>query len=336
MIPVNASLWQTESWQQQLRNLIREPAELLRRLQLDAAEEPGLAAALKQFPLRVPEAFVAKMERGNWRDPLLLQVLPQGREALPQAGYHNDPLEEAAANPVPGLIHKYASRVLLITTPACAIHCRYCFRRHFPYQENSPGLQQSQQALDYIASQPSIHEVILSGGDPLSLPDHYLGQLVQRLAAIEHLDTLRIHSRLPLVLPARVTEALVAQLSSSRLQVVMVIHCNHANEMDEFTLAAMARLRRAGIQLLNQSVLLAGVNDSAPALIALSRKLFGQGVLPYYLHLLDKVEGAAHFDVDEPTAVALVRGMQQQLPGYLLPRLVRELPGAQSKVAIAL
>lgn len=336
MIPVNASIWQTETWQQQMRHLIRDPQELMRRLELKSEAEPELAAALKQFPLRVPEAFVAKMAKGNWQDPLLLQVLPQSQEALPQPGYSDDPLEEKTANPVPGLIHKYPSRVLLITSPACAINCRYCFRRSFPYQDNIPGQQDWQHAIDYIAQRPDVSEVILSGGDPLVANDRALQQLIERLAQIPQLTTLRLHTRLPLVMPARITPELVDILTATRLQTVMVVHCNHANELDDATASAFRLLTRNGVSLLNQSVLLANINDNAAALGSLMRKLFGQNVLPYYIHLLDKVTGAAHFEVSEARGIELLTALRASLPGYLVPRLVREEPGKTSKTPIAL
>ncbi|GAB3382897.1 EF-P beta-lysylation protein EpmB [Spongiibacter taiwanensis] len=336
MIPVKDALWQTENWQQQMRNVIREPEELMARLGLDPCREPALAEALKLFPLRVPEAFVAKMTRGDWRDPLLLQVMPSGAETVTTPGFSDDPLEERSANPVPGLIHKYRSRALLITTPSCAINCRYCFRRSFPYQENSPARRDWHAALNYIAQRSELHEVILSGGDPLVAKDQTLAELIKQIAAIEHITTLRIHTRLPLVMPARVTAELIDTLCATRLQTVVVVHCNHPNELDTETELAFSRLRAAGVTLLNQSVLLAGINDTAEVQVALQKKLFSQGVLPYYLHLLDRVQGAAHFQASEASGIALIKAMRATLPGYLVPRLVRELPGEDSKTPIAI
>ena len=336
MIPLKDTFWQTESWQQQMSGMIRDPNLLLKRLQLNPNEHPDAAAAMRQFPLRVPEAFVAKMAVGDWNDPLLLQVLPLAQESQEQVGYVNDPLEEANANPTPGLIHKYHGRVLLITSPACAIHCRYCFRRNFPYEANNPSQRDWQQALNYIADRPEITEVILSGGDPLSAPDEYLHKLITKIAAIKHVDTLRIHTRLPLVLPARITPELVKVLSDHRLRIVMVVHCNHANEIDVHTATALAALHHAGITLLNQSVLLKGVNNDVDTLVNLSRRLFEVQVMPYYLHLLDKVRGAAHFDVNDVQAQTLMNGILAKLPGYLVPRLVIEEPSASSKRPLAL
>ncbi|MAY38957.1 MULTISPECIES: EF-P beta-lysylation protein EpmB [Spongiibacter] len=336
MIPLNAPYWQTADWQEQYRSMIRDPQQLFERLQLNPEERPDLSAALRSFPLRVTEAFVAKMQVGDWEDPLLLQILPQQAEVDVTPGYSDDPLDEASANPIPGLIHKYHGRVLLITSPACAVHCRYCFRRNFPYNDNRPSLADWQQAIDYIASHPEISEVILSGGDPLSLPDDYLASLRDRLAAIDHVTTLRLHTRMPLVLPARITETLLDSLEHPRLQTVIVIHSNHTNELDSHSEAALLALKHRGFTLLNQSVLLLGINDNADTLSALSRRLFACGVLPYYLHVLDKVNGASHFERSDEDAVALAEAMLARLPGYLVPKLVREEPGALSKRPLAL
>ena len=336
MIPLNDTVWQTKSWQQQMRGMIRDPEQLFQRLQLDPSEQPDIAAAMRQFPLRVPEAFVAKMAIGDWRDPLLLQVLPLATESQEQPGFINDPLDEINANPAPGLIHKYHGRVLLITSPSCAIHCRYCFRRNFPYDDNNPSQQDWQKTLGYIQERPDISEVILSGGDPLSAPDDYLEKLIHKIAAIPHVKTLRIHTRLPLVLPARITPELTKVLSNHRLKTVMVIHCNHANEIDTHTAGALDILQKADITLLNQSVLLKEINDNVDTLVNLSERLFDAKVMPYYLHLLDKVRGAAHFDVTEVKAQALMEGILTKLPGYLVPRLVLEDPKASSKRPLAL
>ena len=336
MIPLITTLWQAESWQRQMQQMIRDPEQLFSRLCLDINDRPDLAAALQQFPLRVTEAFIAKMQPGDWNDPLLLQVLPQAQETDLQPGFVNDPLAELDANPIPGLIHKYHGRVLLITSSACAIHCRYCFRRNFPYSDNNPSQKDWQQALNYIAGHPEIHEVILSGGDPLAASDDYLEKLICRIADIPHVDTLRIHTRLPLVLPARITSDLLTVLTRHRLRTVMVIHCNHPNELDHASADALQALGEAKILLLNQTVLLKDINNSAEILIKLSRRLFANGVMPYYLHILDKVRGASHFDISESTAQALMREVLASLPGYLVPRLVREDPHASSKRPLAL
>ncbi len=342
MIPVNTPIWQSEAhwqqqdWQTQLSGMIRDPEQLFQRLNLNPADQPEFSAALKQFPLRVTEAFVAKMQPGNWQDPLLLQILPRWEEQLEQTGYSSDPLQEVHSNPTPGLIHKYQGRVLLIVGSACAVNCRYCFRRSFPYEDNKPSQSQWQQALDYIAARPEIHEVILSGGDPLAVSNSYLAKLLARIADIPHVETLRIHTRLPLVLPARVDDQLIETLTQCRLKAVMVIHCNHPNELDQTSLIALKKLKRAEIELLNQSVLLHSINDNVTVLKALSQRLFQSGVLPYYLHLLDRVTGASHFDVEEATALKLIADLRLSLPGYLVPRLVREKAGEGSKTPIGL
>lgn len=339
MTPHTDLIWQTKShetldWQQGLKEVVRNPDELFELLQLNAEDIPIRLAACKDFALKVPRGFVTKMEVGNWNDPLLQQVLPQGAELAEQPGFINDPLQEVRSNPQPGLIHKYQGRVLLIVSGGCAINCRYCFRRHFPYGDNNPSRQQWQESLNYIAEDDSIHEVILSGGDPLVASDKQLAELIQLIEAIPHVQTLRIHSRLPLVIPERITSAFTNILSSSRLKSVFVIHCNHANELDGKVEQALLKLQSVGCTLLNQSVLLAGINDNSAVLKALSEKLFKYGVLPYYLHMLDKVRGAAHFDVTEDAAIEIVEQLRISLPGYLVPKLVRESPDAGSKVPI--
>jgi EF-P beta-lysylation protein EpmB len=336
MIPLNAPHWQTTDWQQQYRDMIRSPEQLWQRLALDPGDRPDIQTALADFPLRVTEAFVAKMQPGDWNDPLLLQILPQAQELNEQPGYSNDPLQEAASNPVPGLIHKYRGRVLMVTTPACAVHCRYCFRRAFPYNDNRASQDDWRAALDYISAHPEINEVILSGGDPLSAPDDYLHQLVDRLAALPQINTLRLHTRLPLVLPARITHGLIDALTRPQLHTVIVVHANHPNEVDSDTVTALLELKRAGFTLFNQSVLLKGVNDCAKTLTSLSKQLFDCGVLPYYLHVLDKVNGAGHFHVDDAKAQQIMQQLLASLPGYLVPRLVREEPGQRSKTPLAL
>ncbi len=335
MIPASTRQQNAPAWQRELGRAMRDPAELLARLDLDASSWcgalPGARAAASDFPLRVPHSYVDRMRRGDPHDPLLAQVLPTGAERDAVDGFGPDPVGDQSAMMRPGVLHKYHGRVLLVTTGACAVHCRYCFRREFPYAEANPRPGQWREALDYIAADPTIEEVILSGGDPLSLPDETLADLVERIAAIEHVTTLRLHTRLPVVLPARVDGALCAWLRATRLQTVVVVHANHANELDTDFRAAMRALIDTGVWLLNQSVLLRGVNDSAAALEALSRRLFACGVLPYYLHQLDPVRGAAHFDVPEDTAQHLLAEMAGRVPGYLVPRLVREEPGQPGK-----
>lgn len=315
-------------WQHQLAEAVTDAKELLELLQLDPQLLPAAKQASDLFKLRVPRGFVAKMQPGNPNDPLLRQVLPLAAELKITAGFSLDPLAEQQANKLPGLLHKYHGRVLLVVAGACAINCRYCFRRHFPYQNNFKGMAA---ALDYIAADPSIEEVIYSGGDPLLATDEFLTQLTDKLAAIAHVKRLRVHTRLPIVLPTRITESCLDWLTASRLKPVMVLHCNHANEIDAEVQAALAQLQSRQITLLNQAVLLKGVNDSLTTLVALSQKLFTSGVMPYYLHQLDKVQGAAHFAVSATRAQELYAGMRARLPGYLVPKLACELPGAASK-----
>lgn len=325
------------AWQRELAAGVASVGELLALLGLPASaagEAVGAARAAADFPLRVPRGFVARMRPGDPRDPLLLQVLAGAAEVEPVAGWGPDPLAEAAAQPVPGVLHKYHGRALLVVTGACAVHCRYCFRRHFPYGERGLTRSAEARAHAWLAGEPTVAEAILSGGDPLTLPDRRLAELAARLAEIPHLERLRVHTRLPIVLPERVDDALLAWLTGTRLAPVVVVHANHAREIDPAVAAALGRLRTAGVPVLNQAVLLAGVNDSPEALADLSEALFAAGALPYYLHLLDPVAGAAHFDVPEERALALHALLAARLPGYLVPRLVREVPGAAGKVAV--
>ncbi|HEY5602524.1 MAG TPA: EF-P beta-lysylation protein EpmB, partial [Gammaproteobacteria bacterium] len=321
-------------WKNQLAQAVRDPAELIRLLELPASLLPLAKKAAELFPLRVPHSYLNRIKKGDPEDPLLRQILPLGEEILPVAGYHNDPVGDLAAQKTPGLLHKYQGRVLLITTGACGIHCRYCFRRNFPYAASNPLQDNWAQALDYIRNDPGINEVILSGGDPLSLPDHRLSALIADLESISPLTTLRIHTRLPVVVPQRVTNEMVHWATATRLKTVLVLHINHANEIDHAVRNAMARLKHAGLTLLNQSVLLKGVNDSVQSLQQLSHALFGAHILPYYLHQLDKVSGAAHFAVPDDTAIELMTMLRGVLPGYLLPRLVREIAGEGSKLPL--
>jgi len=334
MITRSDPLQNPPQWQKELAAAIRDPETLYRALDLDPSRLPEHLSAHQQFRLLVPHAYLAKMKKGDLNDPLLLQVLPQKIEMQKSAGFLNDPVGDLAATAIPGLLHKYHGRVLLITTGACAIHCRYCFRRHFPYNESSASSQEWQAALEYLQAHSNIHEVILSGGDPLTLSDKKLAHLSQKLDDIPHLSTLRIHTRLPLVLPSRINAELIKWLSSSRLRIVVVLHSNHANEIDTDVQQACKQLQQIGVTLLNQSVLLRGVNDSASSLTQLSHALFKIGVLPYYLHLLDHVQGSAHYDCSEEQAQHLMQQMQTQLPGYLVPKLVREEAGKQFKTPI--
>lgn len=319
-------------WQRVLAQGFSSATELLDFLQLPTTLASHLAE--KQFKTRVPRGFAARMQPGNAHDPLLLQVLATGKELEEHAGFSQDPLQEKSANPVQGLIHKYHGRVLLTLTGACAINCRYCFRRHFPYTENNPRRDGWRSVIHYIAQDPTITEVILSGGDPLLAKDRDLDTLFSQLSTISHLQVLRIHTRIPIVLPERIDAGLLALLTASPLQKVVVLHSNHAQELNNEVKQACSRLTQAGCTLLNQSVLLAGVNDDANILSALSHRLLTCGVLPYYLHVLDKVEGAAHFDLPLTRAKQIYKTLQGLLPGYLLPRLTREIAGENSKTLI--
>jgi EF-P beta-lysylation protein EpmB len=274
------------------------------------------------------------MERGNPYDPLLAQVLPVAAEMHNTAGYSNDPLDESNHNPVPGIVHKYGNRLLLIVSPNCAINCRYCFRRHFPYSDNRQSKTQWHQALKYISGKPEINEVIYSGGDPLAANDKFLGWLTEQIAAIPHIKRLRIHSRLPVVIPSRINQQFFDWATTTRLKPIMVLHINHGNEIDQALKASIDQCIDHGITMLNQTVLLKGINDNAATLTALSEKLFDCGVMPYYLHLLDPVAGASHFDIDVERAKQIYALLQADLPGFLVPKLVVEIAGKSNKTLI--
>jgi EF-P beta-lysylation protein EpmB len=334
MIQSSAPYWQGDTWKKALADAIKSPLELFETLRLPPHYLEAAIEVANVFPLRVTHSFVSRMRPGDIHDPLLLQVLPLTLENKVTAGYSTDPVGDLAASKTPGLIHKYFGRVLLVTTGACAIHCRYCFRRHFPYNHANPAANEWQDALRYLAADTSVSEVILSGGDPLSLSDQKLIQLLKHLEKIPHVTTLRLHSRLPIVLPQRINAPFVAQLTASRLQIVMVVHTNHKNEINAEVATALDILRHHDIPLLNQSVLLRKINDNVADLTDLSKTLFAHGVLPYYLHTLDAVQGAAHFEVTKQRTRIIYNELSKQLPGYLLPKLVQELPGAQYKVPV--
>lgn len=336
MITKNGPLRQPAPWQQQMADAISDPAELLRLLNLPPQLLPAATAAAALFPLRVPRPYLQRIRPGDPNDPLLLQVLPLHAEQLSQPGWNDDPVGDLDAMRVPGLLHKYHGRVLLMTTGACAVHCRYCFRRHYPYADGQLSHSAQRSAIDTIRDDPSISEVILSGGDPLSLSDRRLAALVAELEGIAHLKRLRIHTRQPIVLPQRVDRQLTDWISHCHFPVVVVLHCNHPRELDQAVTDAISRLAASGAQLLNQSVLLRAVNDDAETLCQLNEQLFAAGVLPYYLHLMDKVSGASHFDVHRDQAIALHQTLTQRLPGYLVPKLVSEQPGEPSKTAVYL
>ena len=325
-----------EDWLHQLADVITDPNELLQLLALQ--HHPELVSghdARRLFALRVPRAFAARMRKGDPQDPLLLQVITSQQEFVDAPGYSTDPLDEQSSV-VPGLLHKYRNRALLLVKGGCAVNCRYCFRRHFPYSDNQGNKRNWQQALEYIRQQPELDEIIFSGGDPLMAKDHELDWLIGELEQIPHIRRLRIHTRLPVVIPKRITETLCQRLSQSRLQTLMVTHINHAQEIDDDLRHAMQRLKRAGVTLLNQSVLLRGINDHAVTLATLSNALFDAGILPYYLHVLDKVQGAAHFYVDDERARGIMRELLSRVSGYMVPKLAREIGGEPSKTPLDL
>lgn len=330
MIPSSTAPLKTETWQRELASAIRTPRELLQHLALSTHPIADEVAIDRAFPMRVPRYFASLMRRGDPADPLLAQVLSRRAEHTSVHGFGRDPVGDLAATRSDGLLQKYPGRALLMTTGACAVHCRYCFRRHFPYAEQTPGADW-QAAAARLQAMREVHELILSGGDPLTLSDHRLGTLLSALSAVRHLRRLRIHTRMPVVLPSRITTSLLAAFQGVTTPLVWVIHANHPNEITPALAKAVSRLRATGATVLNQSVLLKSVNDDADTLARLSESLFDIGVLPYYLHLLDPVAGAAHFDIAEWRAGVLNRELRARLPGYLVPRMVREAPGESAK-----
>ena len=322
--------WESDIWRSELSQALRTSEALLAFVgvdHMDTLEAPD-------FPVMVPRGFASRMAYGDPHDPLLNQVLGRPEESVDVAGFVKDPLQETAhgVSVTPALLQKYQHRALLIATTGCAVNCRYCFRRHFPYHSHRPAV--SKEALAAIENNSSLSEIILSGGDPLLLDDTAMAKLCGQLANMAHIKRLRIHSRIPIVLPERITQRLLQVLETCRLPTVLVVHANHANELDASTARAFAALKSAGVWLLNQSVLLKDINDTPQAQIALAEALFAQGVMPYYLHMPDKVAGTHHFYVEDQQALQLHREMQAHLPGYLVPKLVREVPGAAAKTAL--
>lgn len=325
---------QQVSSQKILDNQFNDTDSILEAIETDLPETFISQTSIKSFPVRAPVAFVKRIKKGDPDDPLLKQILPVKEEENVVEGYTTDPLAELKTEVVPGLLHKYYGRALMVVTGACAIHCRYCFRRHFPYSESNPKPNHWQQALDYLEKDKSISEIILSGGDPLTLSDKKLSALIMKLSRIEHLERVRIHTRIPIVMPTRISNTLLSKITGTRLQIVFVVHVNHSNELDGDVEKAIKQITVNNITIFNQSVLLKGVNDTVNALSELSIRLFSIGIIPYYLHMLDPVAGAAHFKVDISTARSIMKELHKILPGYLVPRLVSEIAGAQYKIPV--
>ena len=331
-LDTDAVLTGSDSWRTLVRTAIRDPAQLIERLGLPLALLDGIDTPHHQFRTFVPLPFLNRMVPGDSRDPLLLQVLPRKEEAASVAGFHDDAVGDLASELTPGLIQKYEGRALLIACGVCAVHCRYCFRRHFPYQSQRPvSIDQLNHALDSIRRDESIEEIILSGGDPLMMVDDKLAELIQLIESIQHIRRLRIHTRLPVVVPQRVTTSLLQILKSTRLATFLVLHVNHPQEIDDSVRKAAGQLNECQLTLLNQSVLLSGINDDLETLVELSKQLIEMNCLPYYLHQLDRVNGAAHFEVDQQVGEKFVDEMRNRLPGYAVPRFVRETAGHASK-----
>jgi len=322
------------TWRHALAKAVRDPAELIERLQLPAALREPANRAAELFPLLVPESYLARMQPGNPRDPLLLQVLPLDEETRSVPGFTADALDESAFRLAPGLLQKYAGRALLIATGTCAVHCRYCFRRHYSYGEEPRRWDDWEPALQAIAEDTSLREIILSGGDPLMLSDRRLSRLCRALDEQPHLQRLRLHSRLPIVLPERITPALLEGLRGLRMQPIIVVHANHPHEIVADCADALRMLVDSRVMVLNQAVLLRGINDDADVLAELSERLVNLGVIPYYLHQLDRVSGTAHFEVSEEVGRELIHRLRRRLPGYAVPQYVREIPGEEYKVPL--
>ena len=323
-----------EYWLQQVANAVTDLDELLQILCLEKNMLLHRGRDAKHlFSLRVPHQFISLMKKGDPNDPLLLQVITSYQEFDTSPEYSTDPLGEQN-NAIPGLLHKYNNRALLIVKGGCAVNCRYCFRRHFPYQSNQGGRKNWEKAVDYISMHPNLDEVILSGGDPLMAKDRELQWLVEKIESVPHVKRLRIHSRLPIVIPDRITKELCQSLERSRLQIILVTHINHPQEISKALCDGIGRLRSAKVLILNQSVLLRNINDSIATLAELSNSLFDAGILPYYLHMLDRVKGSKHFFVPDGEACSLMKGLLARLSGYMVPKLVREVAGELSKIPI--
>ncbi|MFC4700469.1 EF-P beta-lysylation protein EpmB [Glaciecola siphonariae] len=322
-------------WQKELARAFTTPESLLAYLQIDADKYRSHFSARDLFVMRVPRPFADLMNAGDWHDPLLAQVMPREQEFFSPPGYSTDPLDEQS-NTTPGILHKYLNRALLIVKGGCAVNCRYCFRRHFPYQENAVSKQKWLEVMAYIERDKNLDEIIFSGGDPLMAKDSHLKWLAEQISKIKHIKRIRIHTRLPVVIPSRINTEFLDWFGSLGQQKIMVLHINHANEVGAGLIEACAKLKKAGVTLLNQAVLLRDINHTSEAQIALNEAVFSAGILPYYLHLLDKVQGAAHFDVGEEEAKVMMADVIKRQPGYLVPKLVREIAGQPGKTPIDL
>ena len=318
-----------------MKRAIRNSTDLCSALNLDINEVKLSVDGESQFPVFVPLEFLRRMNRNDANDPLLLQVLPRTEESVVDPNFEFDPVGDSKVENAPGLLHKYVGRVLLILSGVCGVHCRYCFRRHYPYSLAPKSIERRLPALEYIQNDQSIHEVILSGGDPLTVVDEHLAQLVDRLDAIPHVRRLRIHTRLPVVIPQRVDQSLCDWLEATRLSKWIVLHINHAQELDASLVQAISRLQKTGALVLNQAVLLRGINDSVSQLESLCESLVDLGVMPYYLHQLDRVSGATHFEVERSRGLAIMAELAKRLPGYAIPKYVAEIAGEASKTAVA-
>ena len=322
------------SWSRELAEAVRDVATLCELLGLSEGQTQEFCEASANFPVLVPRSFLERMEPGNPSDPLLLQIVPRNSEFLDVPGFGNDPVGEKDARIAPGLLQKYAGRALLVTTSSCAVHCRYCFRREYPYHEGPRTLDEFEPALEAIRADESLSEILLSGGDPLMLTDQRLGELFERLRSIPHVRRIRLHTRLPIVLPSRVTPSLLKLLTDSRTNSIVVVHANHPNEIVGTCADALRTLVESGLMVLNQTVLLREINDNAAALAELSYRLVDLGVLPYYLHQLDRVQGAAQFEVTPERGRELMVELRKRLPGYAVPKYVREVAGELFKVPV--
>lgn len=318
-------------WQLALAGAVTSLDVLLSHLNMMRDQVNVSDIAAKQFALRVPHAFLSRMSKGDPNDPLLRQVLPLGEEMASTENFIADPLSEQEFKPVPGLLHKYKGRVLVVAVGSCAVNCRYCFRRHFPYRDNLISDKNWENILNYISRDLTINEVIFSGGDPLVIKDHHLLRYFSDIDSIQHIKRIRIHTRLPIVIPERMDNNFFEMVSGISKKFVMVLHSNHANEIDDAVGESVSAMLKNNMMVLNQSVLLRDINDSVNDIVQLSEKLFDVGVMPYYLHMLDKVQGAAHFEVSEEKALRLMDEVRNHLPGFLVPTLVREVPHFKSK-----